>query len=35
MARICGGVHYRNSTEVGAAMGREIGALAVARFPRN
>jgi len=27
-ARILDGVHYRNSTEVGAAMGREIGALA-------
>lgn len=31
-ARIYAGVHYRNSTEVGAAMGRRIGALAVARF---
>jgi len=27
-ARICDGVHYRTSTEVGAAMGRKIGALA-------
>jgi hypothetical protein len=27
-ARILDGVHYRNSTEVGAAMGRKIGALA-------
>jgi hypothetical protein len=29
--RICDGVHYRNSTEVGQAMGRKIGALAVER----
>jgi hypothetical protein len=29
--RIYDGVHYRNSTEVGTAMGRQIGALA-ARF---
>ena len=35
MARICAGVHYRTSTEVGAAMGRQVGALAVARFPRR
>jgi hypothetical protein len=34
-ARIYDGVHYRNSTEVGTAMGKQIGALAVARFPRN
>jgi hypothetical protein len=27
-ARICAGVHYRNSTEVGQAMGRRIGELA-------
>ncbi len=27
-ARICDGVHYRNSTEVGIAMGARIGALA-------
>lgn len=31
-ARIYDGVHYRNSTEVGTAMGRQIGALAVAKF---
>ena len=31
-ARIYDGVHYRNSTEVGAGMGRKIGALAVAKF---
>ena len=29
-ARIWGGIHYRTSTEVGEAMGREIGALAAA-----
>jgi PAP2 superfamily len=29
-ARIWGGVHYRTSTEVGAQMGRQVGALAVA-----
>ena len=28
-ARIYDGVHYRNSTEVGTAMGKKIGALAV------
>ena len=32
LARICDGVHYRNSTEVGTAMGKEVGALAVAKF---
>ena len=30
-ARIWGGVHYRNSTEVGERMGRRIGAFAVER----
>lgn len=30
--RIYDGVHYRNSTEVGQAMGRKIGALAERRF---
>lgn len=34
-ARIYGGVHYRFSTRVGTAMGRQIGALAVARLSRN
>jgi hypothetical protein len=34
-ARIYDGVHYRNSTEVGVAMGRQVGALAVARHLRN
>ena len=32
-ARIYDGVHYRNSTEAGTAMGAGIGALAVARYP--
>jgi PAP2 superfamily len=31
-ARIYDGVHYRNSTEVGTAMGRQIGALAAAKY---
>jgi PAP2 superfamily. len=31
-ARICDGVHYRTSTEVGVAMGREVGRLAAQRF---
>jgi len=31
-ARIYDGVHFRNSTEVGTAMGKQIGALAVAKF---
>jgi hypothetical protein len=30
--RIYDGVHFRNSTEVGTAMGREIGKLAVAKY---
>jgi len=34
-ARICDGVHYRHSTEVGVAMGRQVGALAVARVLRT
>jgi hypothetical protein len=33
-ARIYDGVHYRYSTEVGAAMGRKVGALAVQKIPR-
>jgi hypothetical protein len=32
-ARIWGGIHYRNSTEVGEAMGRSIGALASRALP--
>jgi hypothetical protein len=31
-ARVYDGVHYRNSTEVGAAMGRKLGEMAVAKF---
>jgi hypothetical protein len=31
-ARIYGGIHYRNSTVVGQAMGRKIGDLAVQRY---
>ncbi|HEY7740491.1 MAG TPA: vanadium-dependent haloperoxidase [Steroidobacteraceae bacterium] len=33
LARIYDGVHYRNSTEVGAQMGRRIGHLAAAKYP--
>jgi hypothetical protein len=33
LARIYDGVHYRNSTEVGRAMGTKIGELAATRFP--
>jgi hypothetical protein len=33
-ARVWDGVHYRNSTEVGTAMGRQIGALVAARYLR-
>jgi hypothetical protein len=32
LARIYDGVHYRNSTEVGSAMGVKIGELTAARF---
>jgi hypothetical protein len=34
VARIYDGVHYRNSTEVGTAMGKKIGELAAQRIPR-
>jgi hypothetical protein len=34
LARIYDGVHYRNSTVVGSAMGRKIGELAVQTFPK-
>ena len=34
-ARIYDGVHYRNSTEVGSAMGRKIGELAVQSVPKG
>jgi hypothetical protein len=33
-ARIYAGVHYRNSSEVGAAMGKQIGDLAATKFLR-
>ena len=32
LARIYDGVHYRNSTQVGTAMGKQVGQLAVAKF---
>jgi len=32
MPRIYDGVHYRNSTEVGTAMGKQIGKLAVSKY---
>jgi PAP2 superfamily len=35
MARVYDGVHYRNSTEVGTAMGLKVGALVVKSFPRR
>ena len=35
VARIYDGVHYRNSTEVGTAMGKKIGELAARRLPRS
>ena len=34
LARILDGVHYRNSAEVGAAMGKKIGELAVQKLPK-
>jgi hypothetical protein len=34
LARIYDGVHYRNSTEVGSAMGKKIGDLVARRMPR-
>ena len=34
-ARVYDGVHFRNSTEVGTAMGKQVGALAAARFLRR
>jgi hypothetical protein len=34
-ARIYDGVHYRNSTEVGSAMGTKIGELAAAKYLRS
>ena len=32
LARIYDGVHYRNSGQVGLAMGKQVGELAVAKF---
>ena len=32
-ARICDGVHFRNSTEVGNAMGKKVGELVFSKFP--
>jgi len=32
-ARICDGVHFRNSTDVGNAMGKKVGELVFSRFP--
>jgi hypothetical protein len=34
VARIYDGVHYRNSTEVGTAMGKKIGELSATGFPK-
>jgi hypothetical protein len=34
VARIYDGVHYRNSTEVGTAMGKKVGELTVSKIPR-
>jgi hypothetical protein len=35
VARIYDGVHYRNSTEIGTAMGQKIGELTVKTFPKS
>jgi hypothetical protein len=34
-ARVYDGVHYRNSTEVGTAMGKKVGSLAVEKYLRG
>jgi hypothetical protein len=34
-ARIYDGVHYRNSTVVGSAIGKQVGELAVAKYLRR
>jgi hypothetical protein len=34
-ARVYAGVHFRSSTVVGVTMGKQIGALAAAKFPRK
>jgi hypothetical protein len=33
-ARVCEGVHYRTSTEVGKIMGKQIGDLVATKFPQ-
>jgi hypothetical protein len=35
MGRLYDGVHYRNSNEVGTAMGLKVGELVVKSFPRR
>jgi len=35
VARIYDGVHYRNSTEIGTAMGQKVGELAVKTLPKS
>jgi hypothetical protein len=35
VARVYDGVHYRNSTVVGSAMGQKIGALAAQKLPKS
>jgi PAP2 superfamily protein len=35
VARIYDGVHYRNSSEVGSAMGKKVGELTVKSFPKS
>jgi hypothetical protein len=35
LARIYDGVHYRNSTEVGAAMGLKVGGLVAKSYPKS
>ncbi len=34
-ARVWAGIHFRNATDVGAAMGRQVGALAAARVAQS
>ena len=34
-ARACDCVRYRNSTDVGIAMGKQVGSLAVTKFLRR
>jgi len=35
VARIYDGVHYRNSTEIGTAMGQKVGELTVKSLPKS